>query len=522
MRTNLPVTSVEYLLRDGESIVSRTDLRGKITYVNPYFVEVSGFSEQELLGAPQNIVRHPDMPPEAFADMWRTLHAGMQWTGVVKNRRKNGDFYWVLANVTPVKENGRVAGYMSVRSKPGREQVQAAEALYRRIREGQAAGIELRHGKAVRTGLANRLRALRNMPLAVRLGIHLGGGALLLLALGAAVLPSSAWAAAAALAGAALVLQFWYSLHRTVVVPLKEATAVARAIASGDLSSGFAATRHDEAGRLLRALQQMNINLVATIGDVRRNVDSILVSVQGIARGNMDLAGRTETQAASLEASASSVEQFASAVQQNADSAEHADRCAASASSVAAKGGAVVAKVGATMNDISESARRIEDIIGLIDGIAFQTNILALNAAVEAARAGEQGRGFAVVAAEVRQLAQRSAGAATDIKRLITGSVSKVESGSSLVAEAVATMDDIVGSVRQVTALMGEIRLASGEQSAGVSQISDAISRMDKITQQNAALVKEAAGAAAGLEEQAVRLSQAVSLFGLPAADARR
>ncbi len=522
MRINQPVTSNEYVLRDGESIVSKTNLKGKITYINPYFVEVSGFSEEELLGAPHNIVRHPDMPPEAFADLWQTLRDGIPWTGMVKNRRKNGDYYWVLANVTPIRENGQVVGYMSVRTKPSQAQVEAASQIYRQFREGKAKGIAIRHGEAVRTGLLARLGSLRNMPLDLRLGLNLGALSLLMLALGASA-PSGTsavapWAMPAGLIGAAIAMNLWHSLHRTVVKPLKEATEFARTIASGDLTRECTSARHDEAGQLLRALQQMNVNLVAAIGDVRRSVESIRTETHEIAEGNRDLSRRTESQAASLEETASSMEEFASTVKRNADNAEQADRFTASTSEVALKGGSVVSKVGATMSDISESAKQITDIIGLIDGISFQTNILALNAAVEAARAGEQGKGFAVVAAEVRQLAQRSAGAAKEIRTLIGDSVTKVEAGNRLVEEATATMSEIVGSVKQVTSIMGEIKIASDEQNLGVNQVNQAISHIDKITQQNAALVEQAAKAADGLEEQAVKLSQAVSVFGLPQA----
>lgn len=520
MRINQPVTNNEYMLRDGESIVSKTDLKGKITYINPYFVEVSGFTEEELLGSPHNIVRHPDMPPEAFADLWRSLRDGTPWTGIVKNRRKNGDYYWVLANVTPIRENGQVVGYMSVRTKPTRAQIDAASSLYRSFREGNAKGIEIRHGNAVSTGIFAKLGALRHIPLNLRLGLNLGALSVLMLALGVSALSgasaAASWMMPASLIGAAIALNLWHSLHRTVVLPLKEATDFARTIASGDLTRQCTSARQDEAGQLLRALQQMNVNLVAAIGDVRRSVESIRTETHEIAEGNRDLSRRTESQAASLEETASSMEEFAATVKRNADNAEQADRFTASTSEVAFKGGEVVAKVGSTMNDISESAKQITDIIGLIDGISFQTNILALNAAVEAARAGEQGKGFAVVAAEVRQLAQRSAGAAKEIRTLIGDSVAKVEAGNRLVEEATTTMGDIVGSVKQVTSIMGEIRVASDEQSLGVNQVNQAISHIDKITQQNAALVEQAAKAADGLEEQAMKLAQAVSVFGLP------
>jgi methyl-accepting chemotaxis protein len=259
----------------------------------------------------------------------------------------------------------------------------------------------------------------------------------------------------------------------------------------------------------------MNDSLVRIVGEVRNGTDTIASASSQIAAGNLDLSGRTEQQASSLEETAASMEQLTATVKQNADNARQANQLAVTASGVALKGGSVVAEVVGTMGAINASSRKIVDIIGVIDGIAFQTNILALNAAVEAARAGEQGRGFAVVAAEVRNLAQRSAAAAKEIKTLIGDSVDKVEEGSKQVAQAGKTMDEIVDSVKRVTDIMAEITAASQEQSSGIEQVNQAITQMDQVTQQNAALVEEAAAAAASLQEQANNLSQAVSVFKL-------
>ncbi len=523
MRVNLPVTSTEYQLSDGESIVSKTDLHGNIVYVNPYFVEVSGFTEQELIGQPQNIVRHPDMPVEAFADLWATLKTGLPWNGMVKNRCKNGDFYWVLANVTPVREAGKPVGYMSVRTAPSRAQISAAEKMYRQFKNGDAKGLAITHGALVKTNIFGKIAALSDMSLRLRIGLIMSFLIMLILGLGVAGFSASGqrvpgseyWIAGATAAGVAMAVYGWYSLLSSVVVPIKLATSVARAIAGGDLSSRFASDRADDTGQLLRALQQMNVNLMAIIGDVRSNVESIHVATKEIAVGNMDLSGRTESQASSLEETAASMEEFGSTVKQNAEHAVQANQLAASASAVAVKGGDVVAQVIVTMEEISTSARKIVDIISLIDGIAFQTNILALNAAVEAARAGEQGRGFAVVASEVRHLAQRSASAAKEIKGLIDVSVDKVALGTKLVHQAGVTMDEVVNSVQRVTSIMSEISSASSEQSAGINQVNIAVMQMDEVTQQNAALVEQAAAAAASLEEQAVKLEQAVSVFKL-------
>jgi methyl-accepting chemotaxis protein len=310
------------------------------------------------------------------------------------------------------------------------------------------------------------------------------------------------------------VLLAWL-LVRSITEPLSRAVQVARSVASGDLTSRIEVTSKDETGQLMQALKDMNDSLVGIVGNVRSGTDTIATASSQIAAGNHDLSSRTEQQASSLEETAASMEELTSTVKQNADNARQANQLAVSASSVAVKGGSVVAEVVGTMGAINASSRKIVDIIGVIDGIAFQTNILALNAAVEAARAGEQGRGFAVVAAEVRNLAQRSAAAAKEIKTLIGDSVDKVEEGSKQVAEAGKTMDEIVDSVKRVTDIMAEITAASQEQTSGIEQINQAITQMDQVTQQNAALVEEAAAAASSLQEQASGLSQVVSVFRL-------
>ncbi len=302
--------------------------------------------------------------------------------------------------------------------------------------------------------------------------------------------------------------------------PLDYAVAIARRIADGDLTQHIAVGSRNETGRLLQALKEMNASLMRIVGEVRGGTDAIAAASSQIASGNLDLSSRTEQQAGSLEETASSMEELTSTVRQNADNARQADQLARSASAVALEGGTVVARVVDTMSSINDSARKIVDIISVIDGIAFQTNILALNAAVEAARAGEQGRGFAVVASEVRNLAQRSAGAAKEIKTLIGDSVEKVEAGSKLVGEAGQTMRAVVDSVQRVSAVIGEISSASLEQSAGIDQINQAITQMDEVTQQNAALVEEAAAAAAALQDQADGLARVVSVFKVAPASA--
>ena len=317
----------------------------------------------------------------------------------------------------------------------------------------------------------------------------------------------------------ALVLVFgvacaWF-LTVGITRPLNTAVKVSRQVAQGDLSAEITVKSKDEAGQLLQALQDMNASLRNIVSNVRVGTETINTASSEIANGNLDLSARTEQQAGSLEETASAMEQLTSTVKQNADNARQANQMAASASQVAEQGGAVVHQVVQTMASINDSSRKIVDIISVIDGIAFQTNILALNAAVEAARAGEQGRGFAVVASEVRSLAQRSAAAAKEIKGLIDDSVEKVGTGSQLVAQAGQTMDEVVASVRRVTDVMTEITAASQEQSTGIEEVNRAITQMDENTQQNAALVEQAAAAAQSMQEQASKLTQLVSVFNL-------
>jgi methyl-accepting chemotaxis protein len=318
----------------------------------------------------------------------------------------------------------------------------------------------------------------------------------------------------------ALGLGFSWLLTIGITRPIRQAVELAETVAGGDLTRTIEATSNDETGALLRALANMNNSLVGIVTEVRTGTDSITTASSEISAGNHDLSARTEQQASSLEETAASMEELTSTVKQNADNARQANQLSQTASDVAVQGGAVVGQVIVTMGSINESSRKIVDIIGVIDSIAFQTNILALNAAVEAARAGEQGRGFAVVASEVRTLAQRSAAAAKEIKTLIGNSVDQVDAGAKLVDQAGATMEQVVASIRRVTDIMGEITIASAEQTQGIEQVNQAIAEMDQVTQQNAALVEESAAAAESMQQQAARLAQAVTVFKLAAGSA--
>jgi len=760
MKINLPVTGSEYVLKDTDSIISKTDKKGIITYVNDDFVRISGYTRENLVGASHNIVRHPDMPPEGFADLWDSLKAGRAWTGYVKNRSKDGGFYWVLANASPIYERGQVVGYTSVRSKPDRATVDKVANIYRQFREGKAGNLKIQDGKVIKSTIWGKLNMFKNLTIKSRLIFVIAILSVLLVAIGvmgmlgmskaseglrtvyedrtvpmgqvsdiqkllltnrlriavSMVTPTpeviqkntaeveqniaeigKIWDAYMATAltpeekiladkfaadrkqfvgeglkpaivalrandlkladkiviekirvlyepvgtgiqkllqlqldvakheyedsisryennrnlsigliVGGLVLALWLGivLIRAIMRPLAEAQDVAAKIAAGDLSSTIDIKNNDEIGQLLASFKNMQAslqsivaeiqqiveasvqgdfskkidmsgkagytktlsellnqlsnvtetgisdvvrvanalakgdltqtiskdypgsfgemktgvngtveNLKVLVGEIKGATDTINTASKEIASGNSDLSQRTEEQASSLEETASSMEELTSTVKQNTENAKQANQLAINASDVAGKGGAVVSQVVVTMDSINESSRKIVDIISVIDGIAFQTNILALNAAVEAARAGEQGRGFAVVAGEVRNLAQRSAAAAKEIKTLIGDSVEKVEGGSKLVAQAGQTMEEIVTSIRRVTDIMSEITAASVEQSAGIEQVNLAITQMDEVTQQNAALVEEAAAAAEALEEQAQNLSVSVGTF---------
>ena len=895
MRNNQPVTNVEVQLDEHTLIVSKTDLKGQIAYINKDFIDISGFTEAELIGQPHNIVRHPDMPVEAFADMWRDLKDGRPWTGMVKNRCKNGDYYWVLATATPMRENGQVVGFMSVRRKPTRQQIDAAETAYRSFREKEAGGLRILHGAVVKGGegflthlsLKNTLIGgfsilLSALVLIAGIGIwgmgqtnestsnlysyrlktiqalgaigklmadnrsqillalqhdpsnpnsklhehsvdvhlkqietniaevtakweeykkgirseghqknadvyaesrkrYVGEGllvakkaieenrfedanAVLLKVINPAYVEAAKnadvlfayntdhaaqeveasehrfasirmWAllvvALALVAGIVIAVR----IIRSITGPIDDVIATFESLSNGDFTRNVQIARNDEMGKVLQGLQSMQIqqgfnvaeanrvandnlririaldassanlriadddgkviyankgllntlrqiepgmrerqpnfsvntfvgssigdfyadpaaalktlrelqgtrqvemdiggrifnvvtnpivnernqrlgtvgewidrtaeinaqrsvaalinqasagnlearldtsilegfykelgtginSLVETsgsaigeiadllskvaagdltqtvnsayqgtfgrlrddanetvtklrdlVGDIQQSAETINVASKEIAAGNVDLSSRTEEQASSLEETASSMEQLTATVRQNAENAKQANELAANAQTVAEKGGEVVGQVVDTMSSIHKASSKIADIIGVIDGIAFQTNILALNAAVEAARAGEQGRGFAVVATEVRNLAKRSADAAKEIKGLISDSVDRVEAGNRLVDQAGRTMEEVVGSIKRVAKIVTDISEASREQSAGIEQVSLAVSQMDEVTQQNAALVEEAAAAAESLEEQANHLADSVSIF---------
>jgi len=518
MRDNQPVSQRNYPLPPDITLVSVTDRKGRITYCNPAFIEASGYSAEELLGQPHNIVRHPDMPQEAFRDLWTTVDSGLPWTGLVKNRRKNGDHYWVRANATPMFDGDQITGYLSVRTVPDTAAVSAAEALYKRMREQEKAGrlmLGLARGQLVRKDLLGRIQRIFHLgALGTLVAIQLLAAGLILgtLALG---FPDWVTALVSVLSVVLTVSAVWTQS----LAPLAGLVQQANRLASGDMSGKVDTGAGGLAGQLQQALMQMSVNLRTVVADVRTEVTNLRTVVSEISAGNQDMSSRTESQASSLQETAASMEQINGTVKFSAEAAQRGASLAKEAKGVTSTSSAAVNAVAQSMESISASSRQIGEITHLIEGVAFQTNILALNAAVEAARAGDSGRGFAVVAAEVRQLAQRTANAAREIKQLIQESGVRVQAGSDQTHQAQDRMGQALQTVGSVASVLDEVSNAASEQQTGIAQINEAIAHMDTITQQNAAMVEQLAAAAKSLEHQVEEVDNSMRLFRLKAGE---
>ena len=672
MRNNQPVSQREYVLSEETVLISRSDLKGNVTYANPTFVEVSGYSREELIGAPHNLLRHPDMPEAAYADFWKTIQAGETWQGVVKNRRKNGDHYWVHATVAPLRDGERIAGYTSVRRKASASAVARAEKVYAEIREkGKSRHYKLAQGALRRKGLTGILTRfqltslkakLTSMVVASLLLISLAGGmgvyALVVSGerletlnrsgLGevatlqhveryigqtvetlepvvrnprqadldainaeigeytrslntlwldyniddvAEIEANQAFDSALATWGAgventliaiqegngfaafeafndivvptteslrelnsalveqvradaeALVSQAQSGRQQMLVVQLtllaigflvmiglsmmilksvlrslSGARYITFQIAAGNLAARGHRQTNDELGELLYSLDTMRFSLSSIVGDVESRVSVVTPAIQQIAAENEELSSRTEQQASALQQTASSMEEMTSTVQQNTENARQATELAVQNAASTKDTGQQMQQLVERMQRIARSAEKMTEMISVIDGIAFQTNILALNASVEAARAGEHGRGFAVVASEVRNLAGRSADAAQEIRKMIDSTTQEVSGGRSAVEQAERAIEEVSQQVSRVSELMAAISTASTEQSSGIGQINTAIAEMDHVTQQNASKVQTIAASADNLSLEAHELANVVDAFRLEGA----
>ncbi len=504
MRINEPVTQRDMGMNNDCVIISTTNMKGALTSVNEDFIRMSGFTWEELENKNHNIIRHPDVPPEAYAMLWEALKAGNPWMGMVKNRHKSGDHYWVDAFASPQYEDGKIIGYQSVRVKPEKVWVDRAEALYAKIMSKKSPEDKKR----------SKLDAVKlsRFPMGITAKIVLAvTGVFALLFTGLAV--AKQISLLFALIGFATGGMISFAVIHQLLSPLRALAAKSEKIANDPVARFIYSGRTDELGQLEYAQIFQGAKLRTAIGRVKESSVVLENAADDIATGSVDLSGRTENQASSLEETASSMEEITSTVQQNAENAKQANVLVMEARNQAEKSGDVVSSTIQAMSQINESSKKIADITNVIDEIAFQTNLLALNAAVEAARAGEQGRGFAVVANEVRTLAGRSAESAKQIKDLINDSVAKVEGGTQLVNQSAESLKMITNSVKKISDIVGEITQSSMEQANGIEQINQAISQIDEVTQHNGQLVEKLSTSSRAMTEKVKMLSGLADQF---------
>ncbi len=510
MRNNGPVTQIEYRLKEGEFIVSKTDLKGRITYVNRPFMEISGFTAEELIGAHHNVIRHPDMPREAFADLWRTLRQGKPWRGMVKNRCKNGDHYWVEANANPIWEGDRIIGYMSLRTRPSDGQIRAAEALYARFRDGSARGLTIRGGQVVRSnpllrlfggGLSIASRTLFVSLLVLAAFVGLG-------ALAYGELKQSpnfqrmeiGFAIGFAVALLAIGWQ-WWTVNRALLKPLRAITRFCQEIAAGDLRHHDSGPVRNEVDALMHVIHTMTGNLASIVTDIGVSSDGLATAADQVSSAAESISQATTEQAASVEQTSATIEQIAAVVAQSRENAQVTEQIATATAAEAVAGGEAVDATVAAMQQIAGK-------VSVIDDMAYQTNLLALNAAIEAARVGEAGKGFNVVAGEIRKLASRAQAAAQEIHGIVATSLDTAHQAGDKLTE-------IVPAIGKTAGLVQEISAATQEQTAGVQQVNTAMGQLSQGMQQNAAASEQLAATAGELSDSAGQMHALVGFFRL-------
>lgn len=509
MRQNLPVTKIERKLAKGEFIVSKTNLKGQLTYVNQPFMEISGFSEEELMGQHHNIIRHPDMPSVAFADLWKTLEKGKPWKGLVKNRCKNGDHYWVEANANPIWENGEITGYMSLRKGASSEQIKFAENVYRQFRDGHANGLTVKEGRIVKSGIVGLLNKIFHPSLGTQISLDtiVSIVCLLSIVLGDYVAPAESLLnhpyTVFSLASVIILLRLnvWWMIKRRFLGRISTIIQRCQTIPSGFLKPDANSQNQssDELGVLNHALEVMAGNVCSIVNDVDKISGSVDKAINEIQTTSDALSQTATSQAASIEETSAAIEEMSGTNQQNAENAHQTYELATDAVTKALEGNESVTQNKRAMNEIN-------DRIKVVDDIAYQTNLLALNASIEAASAGIHGKSFSVVAGEVGKLADRSKLAAKETSELAHESVGLAEKAGII-------LDEIVQSITQTSEYVEKINHATAEQSIGVDQINLAMSQLSNNAQQNAGNSKELSITAGALGDQSANLAKAINSF---------